>query len=243
MTSQDNQKILAVLPAYNEAGKVGQVVRKIKASGFDGTIVVIDDCSSDVTSEEAGQAGAIVLRHDKNKGVGAAIRTGINYGIMNNFIICTVLSSDDQHEPNELDRVISPIVNNEFDFIQGSRRMKGGQVINDRLFRKVTTRLYSLILSIMVGRRITDATNGFRAFRLSIFNLPDINIEQDWLDRYELEPYILFKAITREEIRFKEVPITIYYHKEAKSYTKMRPFLDWWKLARPLVYLGLRLKK
>ena len=154
-----------------------------------------------------------------------------------------MLSSDDQHEPKELDRVISPIINNEFDFIQGSRRMKGGQVFNDRLFRKITTRLYSLLLSILVGQRITDATNGFRAFRLSIFDYPDINIEQDWLDRYELEPYILFKAITKKDIRFKEVPITIYYHLEAKNYTKMRPFLDWWKLARPLVYLGLRLKK
>ena len=241
--SRDNQKILAVLPAYNEAGKVGLVVEKIKATGFGGTIVVVDDCSSDATLEEAEQAGALVLRHPKNKGVGAAIRTGINYGVENHFEICTVLSSDDQHEPKELDRVISPIINNEFDFIQGSRRMKGGQVFNDRLFRKITTRLYSLLLSILVGQRITDATNGFRAFRLSIFDYPDINIEQDWLDRYELEPYILFKAITKKDIRFKEVPITIYYHLEAKNYTKMRPFLDWWKLARPLVYLGLRLKK
>ncbi len=242
MNSHSN-KILIVLPAYNETGKVGRVVEKIKATGFDATIMVVDDCSSDGTSDEAEKAGAIVLRHEKNRGVGAAIRTGINYGIENGYDICTVLSSDDQHEPKELSRVVTPVVNDDYDFIQGSRRLKDGRVVNDQPFRKITTKLYSLLLSFLVGRRITDATNGFRAFRLSIFEYPDININQEWLDRYELEPYILFKSIKNKNIRFTEVPITIYYHQETKQYTKMRPFLDWWKLARPLVYLGLRIKK
>ncbi|MCP4704088.1 MAG: glycosyltransferase family 2 protein [candidate division Zixibacteria bacterium] len=238
-----NNKILIVLPAYNETGKVGRVVEKILATGSNDTILVVDDCSTDDTSGEAKNAGALVLRHEINKGVGAAIRTGIKYGIQNSYDICTVLSSDDQHEPKEIDSVVKLVVNNEFDFVQGSRRMKGGRVVNDRPFRKITTQLYSLLLSILVGKRITDATNGFRAFRLTMFDYPDINIDQEWLDRYELEPYILFKAITNKNIRFIEVPITIYYHQETKQYTKMRPFIDWWKLAKPLVYLGLRIKK
>lgn len=241
--NSNNYKILIVLPAYNETGKVGRVVEKIIATGFDGTIVVVDDCSSDDTSGEAKNAGAIVLRHEKNRGVGAAIRTGIQFGLDNGYDICTVLSSDDQHEPKEIERIVSPVVNDEYDFIQGSRRLKDGRVVNDVPFRKITTQLYSLLLSILVGRRVTDATNGFRAFRLSIFDESDININQEWLDRYELEPYILFKAIKNKNIRFAEVPITIYYHLETKQYTKMRPFLDWWKLARPLVYLSLRIKK
>ncbi len=239
----NNIKILIVLPAFNETGKVGRVVEKIKATGFEGTIVVVDDCSYDDTSGEAEKAGAVVLSHGTNKGVGAAIRTGILYGIKNGYDICTVLSSDDQHEPKEINRVVTPITNDEYDFVQGSRRLKGGHVFNDRPFRKITTQLYSILLSLLVGQRITDGTNGFRAFRLSIFDYPDININQEWLDRYELEPYILYKAIKNKNIRFAEVPITIYYHQEAKQYTKMRPFLDWWKLARPLVYLGLRIKK
>lgn len=239
----DNLKIFAVLPAYNESGKVGRVVGKIRAAGFNGEIVVVDDCSSDDTSLEAEKAGARVLRHSKNRGVGAAIRTGIQFGLNKEFDICVILSADDQHEPEEMNRVVSPVIDDKYDFIQGSRRLKGGRVVNDRLFRKTTTWFYSIFMSIMVGRRITDATNGFRAFRLSIFNDPDININQDWLDRYELEPYILFKAVTKRYIRFKEVPITIYYHRETKQFTKMRPILDWWKLARPLIYLGLRLKK
>jgi len=239
----DNFRIYAVLPAFNEAGKVGRVVEKIKKTGQIETIVVVDDCSTDETGAEAEKNGAIVLRHEINRGVGAAIRTGIKYGMENGFDICTVLSSDDQHEPEEIERVVAPIISGEYDFIQGSRRMRGGRVVNDRMFRKVTTRLYSLFFSMLVFRRITDATNGFRAFRLSIFDDPKIDINQDWLDRYELEPYILFRAVKSKNIRFKEVPITIYYHDDPRQYTKMKPFRDWWRLARPLFYLGFRLRK
>jgi len=236
-------KVLAILPAFNEEGKVGQVVSKIKITGEVNEIVVVDDCSTDNTAEESKQLGAIVLRHEVNKGVGAAIRTGIKYGLENDFEIGVVLSSDNQHEPGELPRVLHPIRSGEFDFIQGSRRMQGGKVVNDRLFRMVTTRLYSAMTSLLTMTRITDATNGFRAFRLDIFKDRGIDINQDWLDRYELEPYILFKAITDKKIRFKEVPITLYYHLETSQYTKMKPFRDWWRIAKPLVYLGLRVKK
>lgn len=241
MTGKD--KIFVVLPAFNEEGKIGRVVAKVKNINIVDEIVVIDDCSTDATYNEASSAGAVVIRQKKNMGVGAAIRSGINYGRENNFDICVILSGDDQHEPKEIKRVVGPIINNNYDFIQGSRRMKGGRVVDDRLFRRVTTQLYSLLFSLLVARRITDATNGFRAFKLSVFDNPEINIEQSWLDRYELEPYILFKVLKNKNIKIKEVPITIYYHGERKQFTKMKPFRDWWRLARPMIYLGLKLKK
>lgn len=235
--------IYAVLPAYNEAGKIDRVVKKIRQIDLIERVVTIDDCSTDGTSDEASSAGAVVIRHKKNMGVGAAIRSGIKYGIENHMEICVILSGDDQHEPKEIERVVNPIWEDKYDFIQGSRRMKGGRVVNDRPFRRVTTQLYSILFTFLAARRVTDATNGFRAFRLSIFDDPGININQDWLDRYELEPYILYKVVKSENIRFKEVPITIYYHDDKRQYTKMRPFLDWWRLARPMFYLALGLRK
>jgi len=243
MQGRNNYKILAVLPAYNESGKIGRVIEKIRAVNYVDDILVVDDHSSDQTSREAAESGAAVIRHEINRGVGAAIRTGIKYGIENNYDVCTILSGDDQHEPEELERVVGPVVNDEFEFIQGSRRMNGGKVVNDRPFRMITTQIYSILFSALVLRRITDATNGFRAFRLDIFNNPRFDINQEWLDRYELEPYILFKAVTDKKIRFKEVPITIYYHGNRKEFTKMKPFRDWWRLAKPMIYLGLRLRK
>lgn len=238
-----SERILAVLPAYNEEGKIGRVVAKVKKISVVSRTIVVDDCSKDKTSEEARAAGAEVIRHEQNRGVGAGIRSGIKYGIANRFDICIILSGDDQHEPSEIDGVIEPILRGECDFVQGSRRMKGGKVVNDRPFRMITTQLYSLFFTILVGRRVTDATNGFRAFRLSIFDDKSINIDQDWLDRYELEPYILYKVVKSRRVRFREAPITIYYHGDRKQFTKMKPFRDWWRLARPLLFLGLRLRK
>ncbi|MEP0826884.1 MAG: glycosyltransferase family 2 protein [bacterium] len=238
-----DSKILVALPAFNEAGKIGKVVKKIKETSLPCTVLVVDDCSIDDTSIEAKAAGAEVIRHEKNQGVGAAIRAGIFYAMESGQEIFVVMSGDDQHEPQELPAVLGPLLNNEVDFVQGSRWMKGGKVVNDRPFRKITTQLYSLLFSILTLRRVTDATNGFRAFRLSILKDPGIDLNQKWLDRYELEPYLLFKAVTSKKIRFKEVPITIYYHASRKQFTKMKPFRDWWRLAKPMVYLGLRLRK
>lgn len=233
---------LCILPAYNESGKIGRVVEKVTATGLIDQILVVDDCSTDKTAEEARSGGAQVITHERNQGVGAAIRTGIQYGRENGFDIAVIMSGDDQHEPKELPLVLDTLFADRHNFVQGSRRLKGGQAVNAPLFREITTRLFSAIFTVLTGRRITDGTNGFRAFYLSIFDDHRINIDQDWLNTYELEPYLLYKAVRTGDIKVIEVPITVYYHGAPKTYTKMKPVRDWWRLARPIFYLrfGLR---
>jgi dolichol-phosphate mannosyltransferase len=243
MTIPKRDRILAILPAYNEEGKIGRVVEKVRRIELVESVVAIDDCSTDATSREAGRAGALVIRHEKNRGVGAAIRTGIKYGLEHDFDICVILSGDDQHEPEEIERVVGPILSGEYDFIQGSRWMKGGKVVSTRPFRKFATRLFSFFFTMAALRKVTDATNGFRAFRLSILDNKDINLDQAWLDRYELEPYILYKVIRNRRLRIREVPITIYYHQSRSQFTKMKPIRDWWRIAKPIIYLSLKLRK
>lgn len=237
------QKTLCILPAFNEEGKIGRVVQKVITTDLIDTIVVVDDCSSDNTFREATDAGAHVIRHDVNSGVGAGIRSGLNYGLANGFDIAVIMAGDDQHEPKELPDVLRPLWDDKAEFVQGSRRLSGGQAVNPPLFREITTRLYSLAFTISTGRRITDCTNGFRAFRLSLLEDGNINLDQDWLNTYELEPYLLYKAVRSKDCRVVEVPITVYYHGDTKQYSKMKPFRDWWRLARPLVYLRLGLRR
>ncbi len=236
-------KILCILPAYNESGKIGKVVNKVKTLRVVDEIIVADDCSTDNTKIEAETAGATVITHPQNMGVGAGIRTGIKYGIEHKFDIAVIMSGDDQHEPKELPPVLDKIKENRAYFIQGSRRLKGGGTENAPIFREITTRLYSLIFTIFTFKRITDGTNGFRAFYLDMFKHPQINLDQNWLNTYELEPYLLWKAVTLPEFKVIELPITIYYHGDKKQYTKMKPFRDWWRLARPLIYLRIGIKK
>ena len=232
-------RVAAVIPAYNEQGKIGRVLRKIPPGIVD-AILVVDDCSRDRTSEEAAAGGAIVLRHEVNQGVGAGIRTGIDYARQHGFDVVTILSGDDQHDPTELPIVLGPIFSGQCDFVQGSRRLGGGKMVKIRWFRRITTAIYPVLFHLCTGFRSTDATNGFRAFKLSIFNDRRINLWQSWLNRYELEPYLLYQAVMTGK-RVKEVPITIIYHQEGT--TKMRGLKDWWRILRPLVLMTLGLKR
>jgi dolichol-phosphate mannosyltransferase len=236
------EKIIVILPAYNEEGKIGLVVSKILAEKAADKILVVDDGSTDRTREEAASSGAQVLAHGKNMGVGAGIRDGIEFGRENGFTIAVVMGGDDQDNPDEMRRLLDPIANGYFVFVQGSRYMPGGARINIPLFRKVTTKLFSTILRRLMGFPVTDGTNGYRAFRLSIFDNPAIDLRQEWLNHYELEPYIFCKAIELG-LRVTEVPVTKRYPETHKGYTKMVPILSWWSILRPLIYLKVGIKR
>ena len=110
-------------------------------------------------------------------------------------------------------------------------------------YRVFATRVvHPLVFSMAARKRVTESTNGFRAFRTSILRDPRIDWRQDWLDRYELEPYLMLKAI-RLGYRHVEVAVTKIYPPHMQGYTKMRPGIDWWSILRPVIYLGLGLKK
>ena len=226
-------KTIAIIPAKDEEKKIGIVVTGILkyAEELVEEIIVIDDGSSDKTAMMAEKSGATVISHPKNRGVGAAIRTGIDYAIQNNFSICVVMGGDAQDDPREMHRLISPIINEGYDFIQGSRFY--GAVVNFPTFRKITTYLFSLFFQIISGVKITDASNGYRAFRTRIARDHRIDLHQEWLDRYELEPYLLLQTI-KNGYKITEAPVTKMYFKEL-GYSKMKPFVSWWHILRPLI--------
>jgi dolichol-phosphate mannosyltransferase len=245
MILNKQEKVIAVIPALNEEGKIGIVVSRVKKSGGDliDEILVVDDGSKDNTSQEAKTNGASVIKHESNKGVGSAIRSGIDYAKKNKFEIILIMGGDNQDNPSEMNRLLFPVIFDSFDFVQGSRYMAGGERVNIPLFRLITTHIYSFLLRIVLNFPVTDGTNGFRAFKLKIFDNPKINIWQDWLDRYELEPYIFYKAI---EYNFKvtEAPVTKSYPDGNRiGYTKMIPIFSWWSILRPLILLKLGIKK
>ena len=238
--SIDPARVAAVVPAFNEAGKIGQVVRKIPRR-YAACVIVVDDCSSDGTAEEARAAGAEkVVRHEVNRGVGAGIRTGLRTAKEAGFEFGVILSGDDQHDPDELPRVLAPLFAGEADLVQGSRWLPGGATPGIPADRRWLTRLYPLLFRWVSGYPSTDGTNGFRAFRLAMLDDPRIRLEQAWLDRYELEPYLLYQAV-RCGYRVREVPVTVRYH--ARGTTKMRPLQDGWRILRPLIYLRLGVKR
>lgn len=240
MTDKRYQGVVVIIPAYNESGKIGRVVKRIPGQ-FVEEIVVIDDGSSDDTRQEAEQAGATVVIHDVNRGVGAAIRTGIRYGLRRGYSVAVVMGGDDQDNPEEMGRLLDLVFDQDYDFVQGSRYLPGGATRNIPWFRWITTGFYSFLFKVLVQFPITDGTNGFRAFRLSLTEEDAIRLDQKWLDTYELEPYLYYRAISCG-FRVTEAPVTKRYPPGKEGFTKMIPFLDWWRILRPLFFLRLGLK-
>ena len=233
--------VAVVIPALNEAGKIGRVLDKMPRDGrFEA--IVVDDGSTDGTGDEARAHGAaLVIRHEVRGGVGAAIRDGWLAGIERGRPYLALVSGDDQHEPAELVGALDTLLRRNADYVQGSRWVKGGQVRGATGGRGFGTRLYSAAFSALALRRITDATNGFRILRSAILADPKIDIRQAWLDSYDLEPYVLYKSI-RRGYAVVEVPCTVVYHAK-EGYTHMRGLRDWWRLFRPAVLLRIGAKR
>jgi dolichol-phosphate mannosyltransferase len=241
-TARAAEPIVAVIiPALNEAGKIGRVLDKLPKDGrFEA--IVVDDGSTDGTGDEARAHGAaVIIRHEQRGGVGAAIRDGWKEGLRRERPYLALLSGDDQHEPAELIPALEALLAAQADYAQGSRWREGGRVEGPIGHRSFGTRLYSVLFSVLAFHRVTDATNGFRIFRSTILKDEKIDLDQEWLTSYDLEPYLLYKAI-RRGYKTIEVPCTVRYHAK-EGYTKMRGLRDWWRLFRPAILLRSGVKR
>ena len=234
-------RVVCVAPAWNEENRIGPVVAAVPRDVVD-EVVVVDDGSSDATNERARSAGATVLR-GSHSGVGAAIRMGIDYAMRQRYDVVVIVSGAGKTPPAQIPRLLAPLYAGA-EFAQGSRYTDGGERLRMTLSRKLGTRGYTFLFSLLVRRRVTDASSGFRAIRLSLFEDKRIHLWQSWLDGYELEPYLLFQAL-RLRHKVVEVPVTIEYPNIARgqSYTKMRAWSDWYRIFRPVLYLALGLKR
>ncbi|MBF0483181.1 MAG: glycosyltransferase family 2 protein [Candidatus Omnitrophica bacterium] len=241
-------KILVSPIAYNENVKLEKVITRYLGSPAKGftDYLVMDDCSDDGTTEmiaSYANMGVKTLRHEKRSGVGAAIRTVIRFAQKNNYDVLVIMAGNDKDDPNQIPLLVSPIVDQGYDFVQGSRYKGANGIGGDMPFyRKLATRLHPFLMSLITGVKVTDTTNGFRAFKVSILKDSRIDLDQEWLDKYELEPYLLFKTL-KYGYKFTEAPVTKIYPPKKLGYTKMKPFSGWWSILRPLIYLGLGIKK
>jgi dolichol-phosphate mannosyltransferase len=237
-------RVLAATFAYNEGDKIRRTLaRHSSPRAYD--LLVFDDGSTDRALEgiDAGVPGIIVLRNETNRGIGSAMKDVFQYAIDKQYDVLVIQAGNDKDDPLEIPRLLEPIAAGLADFVQGSRYVSGGNFGNMPAYRMFATRIvHPLVFSIAARKRVTESTNGFRAFKVELLKDARIDWRQPWLDRYELEPYLLLKTI-RLGYRHCEVPVTKIYPKHELGYTKMRPFVDWWSILKPVVYLGLGLRK
>ncbi|MEJ2744952.1 MAG: glycosyltransferase family 2 protein [bacterium] len=245
MKNKAGNRVICILPFYNELGKIGNTSKGFSAVDSIDEVIAVDDGSDDGSPEEARQAGVTVLRHTERRGVGAAIRTGIDHALEHGYDIIVVAAGNGKDRPDETDRLLTPILEEGYDYVQGSRYLAGGNPGKMPLHRIVCTRLYPLLIRIMLGFPATEGTNGFRAYKTSLVQDKRIDLWQDWLNGVELEYYLQVQAI-RLGYRVKEAPVTKTYPsikmRHYNHYTKASPWGIFNNL-KPIFYLTLGIKR
>jgi glycosyltransferase involved in cell wall biosynthesis len=154
---------LAIVPAYNEAGMVGRVVRDIErnAPGFD--VLVIDDGSTDQTAAEAEGEGAVVIRHPYNLGIGGAMQSGYKYALKHDYDVAVQIDGDGQHKSEYVPELLAALETGDAkaDMVYGSR-FRGDPGYKVPFGRRLGNMIFSLVLSAITRQKITDPTSGFR---------------------------------------------------------------------------------
>ena len=216
----DKREILIIIPAYNEEGGIRGVLQRVPKEllGYEVKTVVVDDGSTDATEVITLEEGFPVVSHVVNRGQGDALRTGFAIAQLERAEIVINLDADGQYKPEEIERLVKPIIEDRADFVLGSRFMgfyeEAGSV------RHVGVVFFSRLISLLTGIRISDCTNGFRAIRVS--ELHKLDLREDRFNATE----IILEAL-KKKLRFEQVPVTML--SRAAGETKKPP-----KLAYPL---------
>src|SRR5215210_7321000 len=154
---------LAIVPAYNEQGMVGRVVREIHRQAPDFDVLVVDDGSTDNTAAEAEANEAVVLRHPFNLGIGGAMQSGFKYALQHRYDVAAQVDGDGQHKPAHLHDLLAKLKTSgdEADMVCGSR-FRGDPGYRVPLGRRIGNLIFSVVLTVICRKRITDPTSGFR---------------------------------------------------------------------------------
>lgn len=188
-----------VIPAFNESKVISSVISDVKKEGFK-KIIVVDDCSADNTSSISELAGAIVARHEVNRGAGAATKTGLDLAKSLGAKFVVTIDADGQHDPSDISRLIP--FTQKYDVVIGSR------MINSKgmpLIRQIYNSIGSMITFILYGIYVKDSQTGFK-----IFNQKALSKIKIIFDRYEFCSEVLHE-ISKNNLTYKEVPIKVIY--------------------------------
>lgn len=200
-------RVFAVIPAYNEERTVGEVVAEVRK--YVDEVVVVDDGSSDSTHTEAKKAGARVLRHAANLGLGGALKTGCEYAVKKGASAIVTIDADLQHEPEEIAKLLKALSEG-CDIVFGSRNLKSMPMI-----KKMGNFAIYLASKLIFGSEIKDTQTGFRAFTRDAYE------KIKWSSSgYSVASEIAVNA-SKHKLKYREVEIATIYKDAFKGTTML----------------------
>lgn len=193
-------KVCIIIPAYNEEKSIPHVIHRIYRTHPDFTVLVINDGSSDRTAAVAKAAGANVISLPQNLGIGGAVQTGYLFCARNGFDVAVQVDADGQHKPEELDKIIAPILDGQADMVLGSRWVQKTSY-RSTAGRRAGIFILASLVSLFTLQSLTDPTSGFRAVnRRGI----ELFAEEYSTDYPEVDSLVLLK---KRGLRIREVAV------------------------------------
>lgn len=219
MATAAEKRFCVIIPAYQEAARIGPVVRAFRR--YCSNVIVVDDGSIDVTAEEARAAGAIVIRHEQNRGKGAAVRTGVEYARQHGFEFVITADGDGQHDAEDVPRFVELFLSTGAPVIVGNRMENPSGM---PLIRRLTNRYMSWLLSRKMGRRVPDTQCGYRLYRTDVIaSLPAES------GRFAAESEVLM-ALADRGIPIAAVPIRVIYRDEKSKINPLKDTIRFFKM-------------
>jgi len=225
------KEILIIIPAYNEESTIVDVIKRIPAevSGYVTKILVVDDGSTDKTEKKAKEAGAIVCSHIKNMGLGVSFGTGMSYAIKFQPAVIVNIDADGQFDPADIPRLVKPIIDNEADFVAGSRFLNTKKILGMPKIRFFGNKVITTLINFLTKNNFTDVSCGFRAY--SYDTILKLNLSATFTYTHES-----FLSLCFQNVRIKEVPVTVSYFANRKS--KIAQSL--WRYAVSIIIIIIR---
>ena len=203
--SPDAPGVWIVVPAWNEQTRIESVVSSLLKS-YSQNVLVVDDGSSDETSQVSAEAGAVVVRHPMNRGQGAALQTGFAFAMRQDADVVVTFDGDGQHDEDDISRLIDPILRGKCDVVLGSRF--SGRSIGMPKLRLFVLKLAVLFTRVTTGLKLSDTHNGLRAFSRKA--IKKIEITEDRMAHAS----DLLHQISIHQLSYQECPVTIRYDQE-----------------------------
>jgi glycosyltransferase involved in cell wall biosynthesis len=225
--------VALVLPARNEVASVAGVVRRTPdtVAGRHVHCLVVDDGSTDDTARVAAEAGAAVVDHGDTRGLGAAIRTGLAHAVAGGAAAVAFCDADGEYAPEELERLVRPILDGEADYVVGSRFT--GTILRMHHHRRLGNRALTFVLRHLARAPITDGQSGYRALSARAAAAAEMIHDYNYAQ-------VLTLNLLRQGFRYAEVPISYTYRTHGRSFVRPVRYLRavvpavWREMRRPV---------
>jgi len=227
-------KCIFFIPVWNQIEEFPSLLDEIRKTDLPcDTLLFVNNGSNDGSEALVRNSGHPYIDLPENKGIGYSFMKAVDWALDRKYDVFGVMASNGKMLPSEMHRITEPIYSGKADYVTGSRFLKGGESPNLPVYRLHSINLVNTASRLLTGIPLTDATCGYRAFRLDIIRRARFDWHAPWMNTYGFEYYLYAKVLLDGNIRWTEVPVTMRYPSKGRRHSKINPVTGGFEMLLP----------